>query len=415
MHAVVPPTVGPRRCLAYCARVKHLVLLLHAGDYLDADRRRAQGLPDRYRHHSYALESLEQLVSDGASVSVIQLHSSEEYDEQGASKIRFVGLGVGDAARAARLVGSYLSNEAATHVMLRTPSTELLQEVASAAVRASVALADSFPFAWRHHRRYRELGALLSGPRFDFVANHHLNSAQALVRTLNVPAAKVIAWDWPLDLLDSAASSSSSLPDDGVLRLCFVGSLTRSKGVWDAVEAVRLLRGHGTDARLEVAGGGQTEELRALVARHRLGDAVLYRGRIGGDDILDMMRRSTFVCVPSRHSYPEGLPLTLFEAMASGTPIVASDHPMFAGVVRDGETGFVFRAGPPGRARRLAAAVRRGWSDPATYEAVSVTSAAAYADLGLTTLWGDLLRRWVRDDESDRAWLREVSLASTQS
>jgi glycosyltransferase involved in cell wall biosynthesis len=124
------------------------------------------------------------------------------------------------------------------------------------------------------------------------------------------------------------------------------------------------------------------------------------------------MRRSSFVCVPSHHGYPEGLPLTIFEAMASGTPLVASDHPMFRGVVRDGSNGFVFQAGKPGR---LASTVRRAWNDVAAYEGVSRRAAAEYPTLGLSALWGDVLERWVRGAPEDVVYLAENSLATRGS
>ncbi len=130
-------------------------------------------------------------------------------------------------------------------------------------------------------------------------------------------------------------------------------------------------------------------------------------GRLGGDEILERMAAADFVCIPSRPAYPEGLPLTIYEAMASGTPIVASDHPMFVGVVRDGDTGFVFPAGDPAR---LADVVRDAWDDPVGYERVSRNAAAAYATLGLSTLWADLLERWVRGIPDDLSWLESRAL-----
>ena len=387
--------------------MKHFVLLLHAGDYLDASRRRANGSADRYRHHSYALDSLARLVTDGARVSVIQMHSTHLYDEQFSGGIRFLGLGTGTTAEKPVAISAYLRAEAATHVMLRSPAVEVLRAVTDSPVRASVVLADSFPSRFRNRTRYRELGRLMGLPQVDFVSNHHLNSSRQLVKVLGVDPGKVVPWDWPLDLLEMADASAKPYPTGGELRLCYAGSITRIKGVWDAVEAVKALRERGHDASLDIAGGGQTEYLETLVERHGLRGHVTHRGRVGVGDILRMMRDSAFVCVPSRHSCPEGLPLTLYEAMASGTPIVASDHPMFKGVVRDGETGFVFRAGSP---KRLASAVLRGWQDHQRYELVSSTAAAAYRGLGLDTLWGDIVVRWVRGAPEDLEWLRRSSL-----
>jgi glycosyltransferase involved in cell wall biosynthesis len=43
-------------------------------------------------------------------------------------------------------------------------------------------------------------------------------------------------------------------------------------------------------------------------------------GVIAAEPVLDEMRNSDAVVVPSRHDYSEGLPNTIFEALASRSP-----------------------------------------------------------------------------------------------
>lgn len=388
---------------------KHFALLLYAGDYSAASVRRAGGEADRYRHHGYALDTLGRVRASGVRVTVVQVQSDAPYDRLGDDGIRYLGLGTTSMTESAAQVGAYLGDEAVTHVMLRFPSSEMLDEITSRPVRVSVVLADSFPSRARHWWRHRRLGRRLRHPSIDFVANHHLNSSRQLVEVIGLDGTRVVPWDWPLDLVDVARTAGRTRRSGGTVRLAYVGLLQQSKGVWDVLEATALLRGRGVEVSLEVAGAGQVEEMWSHVDRLGLRPHVSYLGRVGGDEILDVMRRSDFVCVPSRPAYPEGLPLTLYEAMASGTPVVASDHPMFAGVVRDGETGFVFRAGKPAR---LAETLQRAASDGEAYARVSAHAALAYEQLGLDTLWGELVERWVRDDEDDRGWLATRSLSA---
>ena len=389
--------------------MKHFVLLLFAGDYLDAAHRRAEGQSDRYRHHSYALDTLTRLREQGDNVSVVQMRSPAVYDQVALGGIRFLGLGDTSAVESAAAIGRYLREEQASHVMARFPSVEVLAEIERGPARASVVLADSFPSPRRNRQRYSELGRLLSAPGIDLVSNHHLAASRQLVDRLGVPASKVVPWDWPLDLREVAATSAKPHPGADVMRLCFAGSIGRAKGVWDLLMAGWLLRRRGVQLTVDLAGSGDEQKLSKIVDRLRLRDVVRFHGRVGGDDILAMMQASSFVCVPSRHSYPEGLPLTLYEAMASGTPLVASDHPMFRQVLRDGDNAFVFRAGRPDR---LAAAVLRGWRDPEAYERVSSRAASTYAQIGHPTLWGDLLEHWVSGTHDDVAWLRDRSLSA---
>ena len=121
------------------------------------------------------------------------------------------------------------------------------------------------------------------------------------------------------------------------------------------------------------------------------------------------MRRVDAVLVPSRPAYPEGLPLTIYEALCARTPIVASDHPMFAGHLVDRDSAMVFRAGDP---RDFADAIQRVTDDPVAYRALSARSAATWRAMQLPVRWGDLIHRWLADTPEDRAWIAAHTLAS---
>lgn len=81
-----------------------------------------------------------------------------------------------------------------------------------------------------------------------------------------------------------------------------------------------------------------------------------FRGIIGNDDVLAMFREADIVAVPSRTAYPEGFPLTMFEALASRSPIVGTDHPMFRPVLTNGSNCCAF---PSGDVEGFAGALRR--------------------------------------------------------
>ena len=57
-------------------------------------------------------------------------------------------------------------------------------------------------------------------------------------------------------------------------------------------------------------------------------------------DIKLWYRRISLYVAPSRN---EGFGLTPLEAMASGSPVVASDAGAYADLIVEGETGFVVR------------------------------------------------------------------------
>jgi glycosyltransferase involved in cell wall biosynthesis len=135
--------------------------------------------------------------------------------------------------------------------------------------------------------------------------------------------------------------------------VCFASRLERTKGAHVLVEAVALLRPTHPDLRLLVAGAGPAEPgLRRQVSGLGLGDRVLLLGRVDHADLPAVHAAADLFALPALA--PEGLPLSLAEAMASGLPVVASSVGGVAEAVEDGVTGVLT---PPGDAAALAAAV----------------------------------------------------------
>lgn len=76
--------------------------------------------------------------------------------------------------------------------------------------------------------------------------------------------------------------------------------------------------------RLVIAGppGPQSEELIRLVLRLALGRRILFAGAVSDAELAGLYRDATAVCVPS---VAEGFGLPVLEALAAGTPTLASD------------------------------------------------------------------------------------------
>jgi glycosyltransferase involved in cell wall biosynthesis len=83
---------------------------------------------------------------------------------------------------------------------------------------------------------------------------------------------------------------------------------------------------------------------------------------------VDAFQTARVAVLPSVHTSkfggpyakPELLGLTLIEAMACGTPVIASSAASLPEVVVDGSTGFIFDAGD---SSALRACLRRLWND----------------------------------------------------
>lgn len=127
----------------------------------------------------------------------------------------------------------------------------------------------------------------------------------------------------------------------------FVGRHEERKGLAVLLAALARLP---ADARVWVAGDGpDSERLRASVAGD---DRVSWLGRIDDEERNRRLRGADAFCAPSLRG--ESFGVVLLEAMAAGTPVVASDLPGYANVARPGREGLLV---PPGDAEVLGAAL----------------------------------------------------------
>ena len=158
---------------------------------------------------------------------------------------------------------------------------------------------------------------------------------------------------------------------DGTRNLLFVGRFEPRKGLLDLLKAYRILRKTGCPCRLLVVGGGpQEREARRYVATRRL-IGVEFLGRVSDHEKTQLFRTADVFVSPATGK--ESFGIVLLEAMASGTPIVASDIHGYKGVVRRGREGLLV---PPREPKQLAASIARLLREP---ELAASMSAAGLA------------------------------------
>jgi colanic acid/amylovoran biosynthesis glycosyltransferase len=141
-------------------------------------------------------------------------------------------------------------------------------------------------------------------------------------------------------------------------RIVGVGRLVEKKGFGDLVEACALLAAQGRSFACRIVGGGALElELRATVARLGLGDLVTFVGAASQEVVRDEIAAASALaapCVVGSDGNREGLPTVLLEAMALGTPCVATNVTGIPEVLLDGHTGLaVAQHDPVGLAHAL--------------------------------------------------------------
>jgi len=385
------------------------LLIVQYGDYREAEEARARGEPETYRAQHHSLQAVERLAAGGPRLVVCLDAGPYDWTRGGLRVVagRFEPHARGlvhrwRAARAARAILGLARDFAPTHALVRAPGWVLVRVgggLLAQGVPVLPVLADFLRTdTWAERRRARPQAAVLNDPRILVCANHNYPACRSLVRA-GVRPDKVVPYDWPPQRRPEDLPPRTRAA--GPLRLLYAGAVSADKGVSDLLEAVRLLREEGLAASLELYGGGP--ELESLRGRARelglAGEVADFRGRAPNAQVLERMRQVDLVVVPSRPSYPEGLPNVIYEALEMRTPAVLSDHPSFTGRLTDGAGVRFFRAG---QAADLAAKVRAA-AEPAAFADLSRDTVRAWRAIQCPVTFADLVEDWAGAVREGRA------------
>ncbi len=189
---------------------------------------------------------------------------------------------------------------------------------ARAADRPTVVTTAHFPITGEHHAFYRELAGRVS--------------IIALSRSQLAP-------DVPVDGVIPHGLDLGEFPvgRGGGGYLLFLGRMDPSKGVEVAVQAARRI-----GARLVVAAKMRTPWERAYYeerVRPLLGDDIEFVGEPTAPERLALLQGARALVFPIRWAEPFGL--VMVEALACGTPVVATAMGAAPEIVEDGVTGFL--------------------------------------------------------------------------
>lgn len=143
-----------------------------------------------------------------------------------------------------------------------------------------------------------------------------------------------------------------------------VGRLVEKKGFGDLVDAVALLVEAGQDVRVDIVGTGPLEDdLRRQVSALRLDGVIRMHGALPQGQVRRIVQEAAVFaapCVVADDGNRDGLPTVLLEAMALGTPCVATPVTGIPEVLRHGETGLLVEEANPAS---VAAAIHRLLAD----------------------------------------------------
>lgn len=127
-------------------------------------------------------------------------------------------------------------------------------------------------------------------------------------------------------------------------RVLFLGRLDERKGVMVMIRAFRKFLSVHPDSRLVIAGKGPLDaDAKALSRELGMEDRVEFKGFIPFGEIPSYYRSADVYVSPALGG--ESFGIVLLEAMAAGTPVIASRIHGYSQVITDTENGLLFETG----------------------------------------------------------------------
>ncbi|MBV8607640.1 MAG: glycosyltransferase family 4 protein [Singulisphaera sp.] len=376
------------------------IVSIQHGDYREALQIIASGQTEPYFGMKYSVDLLEKFVENDQNL-IISL-TTVPYSIR-RKRGELVGIPEPKLPRPipgrvaefllARRILKKIREFRPTHVLLRTGRPAIVSQVLRyAKERGCNTLVVFANFLFndnpRSRRVNREITALMNEPFVFRVGNHKWPATQSLVDSGLNPA-KAVAWDWPGQRMARDYPIKELLPPP--FHLVYAGSITVHKGVGDLIDAASILHARGVKSRFSILGsGGDFDALKEKAGSLPEG-LIDFKGRLPNGEVFQFMRDATLVFVPSRHSFHEGLPLTLTEGLASRTPLIVSDHPVMVRAFQNNQGLLFFRASDPAS---LASVTQAVLEDPAEYRRLSETTADALDRVDCPFSFGDLLDEW---------------------
>lgn len=177
-------------------------------------------------------------------------------------------------------------------------------------------------FGWYEGRAARRLWGIVAAEPGIYVRMKRFNRNTCQV--CNYPMPKELA-------------AASPRPGGREKAVCYIGSITRIRGIFEMLEAAE-----SAGARLLLAGDFETEELRREAELHPGWKNVEYLGYVGREEVKNILSRAAagLVTLHPVPKYKTALPVKMFEYMAAGIPVIASDFPDWRRIVEESGCGL---------------------------------------------------------------------------
>jgi glycosyltransferase involved in cell wall biosynthesis len=125
--------------------------------------------------------------------------------------------------------------------------------------------------------------------------------------------------------------------DNREMAIGYIGGIFKTRGIIETLDAIE-----GTDIKLLLAGNFSPADLEIECKNHPAWENVEYFGFLNRQGINDLLKRIRLglVILEATPSYVNSLPVKMFEYMAAGLPVVASNFPMWIDIIESTKSGI---------------------------------------------------------------------------
>lgn len=127
------------------------------------------------------------------------------------------------------------------------------------------------------------------------------------------------------------------------INILFLSRIEKTKGIYESIDTIRILRKKNYNIRLLIAGSGSYfHEVEKYIKRKS--DGIIMLGYIEGEKKKKIFESSFAYILPS---YGEGMPISVLEAMSFGLPVITRSVGGLKDFFKNGKHGFMTISNDP--------------------------------------------------------------------